>query len=346
MDDREAARAFLRELGASEEQLSAADQERDFQGFVSDVLLARGHTLSLVEVAARCEVEPQRVTAMWRSLGVTVDDPDAPLFSDDDAALARVVLHRGIFSDKFDDVLRVIGSSVARVAEAVVAAYVQVVEAEQEALHASLLERVKQNRDATELAIATGYGLGPLFQHHLREAIDRQRLSQLGIARRELARVAVGFVDLVGFTSLSRRLDPAELSSLVTRFEMRAFEVTASLGGRVVKHIGDEVMFVSLDPVAACRIALALTDAFTDDGIEPRGGLCAGDVLVLHGDYYGPVVNLASRLTDAAVPGEVLVDDAVVTSLTHVTDVAYEPAGRRQLKGFDDTVRVHALLRP
>jgi adenylate cyclase len=145
---------------------------------------------------------------------------------------------------------------------------------------------------------------------------------------------------------LSRRLDPAELSSLVTRFEMRAFEVTASLGGRVVKHIGDEVMFVSLDPVAACRIALTLTEAFTADGIEPRGGLCAGDVLVLHGDYYGPVVNLASRLTDAAVPGEVLVDDAVVAALVDVEDVAYEPAGRRQLKGFDDTVRVHALLRP
>ena len=347
MEDREAARALLRELGASDEQLAAAEQQRDLQGFVSDVLLARGRTLSAADVGARAGADPERVLAMWRALGVTVDDSTSALFSEEDAALTEVVLNRGVFDDeKGDDVLRVIGGSVARIAEAVVAAYVQIVEAELEASHASLLERVKQNQEATELGITVGYGLGPLFQHHLREAIDRQRLSQLGIERRELARVAVGFVDLVGFTSLSARLDPAELSSLVTRFEMRAFDVTASLGGRVVKHIGDEVMFVSLDAVAGCRIALALTEAFTDDGIEPRGGLCAGDVLVLHGDYYGPVVNLASRLTDAAVPGEVLVDDVVVAALVDVADVAYEPAGRRQLKGFDDTVRVHSVTRP
>ena len=70
-------------------------------------------------------------------------------------------------------------------------------------------------------------------------------------------------------------------------------------------------MFVAMDPVAGCELALALMTEFTDDGIQPRGGLAYGDVVARQGDYYGEVVNLASRLADLAIPGEVLADDNV-----------------------------------
>src|SRR5688572_22003933 len=114
MDDREAARELLRDLGASEEQLASAEQQRDLQGFVSDVVLARGRTLTVADVAARAKVDPERVVAMWRALGVTVEDPTAPIFSEEDAGITEIVLHRGVFDDeKGDDVLRVIGGSVA-----------------------------------------------------------------------------------------------------------------------------------------------------------------------------------------------------------------------------------------
>jgi adenylate cyclase len=345
-EDRAAARQLLLDLGATDEQLAAAEGRRDLQGFVSDLVLARGRDLSADDVAGRVGVDIERVVGLWRALGVNVDDPSAPLFTEEDLGITDIILNRGVFSDeKGYDVLRVVGTSLARVAEAVVAAYVQTEEAELEAAHASQLARVQRNLVATELGVAVGNGLGALFQHHLREAIDRQRLSQEGISRRELARVAVGFVDLVGFTSLSHRLDSRDLASLVTRFEVRAFDTTAARGGRVVKHIGDEVMFVALDAAAVCQIALDLTDAFTADGIEPRGGACAGEVLVQHGDYYGPVVNLASRLTDAAVPGEVLVDEMIAEAIASNEEVVAEPAGRRQLKGFDETVRVFTLGR-
>lgn len=345
--DRAAARQLLRELGASDEQLAAAEEGRDLQGFASDLVLSRGRTLGAADIAARCSIDVDRVTSMWRNVGIAVPDDATPLFSEEDAAISEVILTRGVFSDhKGDDVLRVVGGSIARIAEAVVAAYVQIVEPELEEAGATQVERVERNLEATELGIAVGAGLGALFQHHLRQAIDRQRLSQEGTARRELARVTVGFLDLVGFTSLSSRLDPAELAAVVTRFEVRAFDVASELGGRVVKHIGDEVMFVALDPAAACRIALTLTELFLADGTEPRGGLCTGDVLVQHGDYYGPVVNLASRLTDAAVPGEVLADEGLVAVVGEEhAEIAFEPAGRRLLKGFDDTVRVFTLAR-
>ena len=108
---------------------------------------------------------------------------------------------------------------------------------------------------------------------------------------------------------------------------------------RVVKLIGDEVMFVGLDPDATCRFALTLIDAFREDRVIPRGGIVFGEVLFRHGDYYGPVVNRASRIADLAVPGEVLVD----RSVAEVATIATESAGRRVLRGFEDPVEVYSL---
>jgi adenylate cyclase len=65
-----------------------------------------------------------------------------------------------------------------------------------------------------------------------------------------------------------------------------------------------------------------------------------GPVIASGGDLYGPIVNLASRLADIAVPGEVLVNDAIAGT---VTDHAFEPAGRRQLKGFSEPERLWSL---
>jgi adenylate cyclase len=153
-------------------------------------------------------------------------------------------------------------------------------------------------------------------------------------------RLAIGFVDLVGFTSLSRRLPSAELLDLIGRFEARAFEVASARRGRIVKHIGDEVMFAALDANSGCAMAVALMRAFDTEGLEPRGGLVFGDVISRLGDYYGPVVNLASRLADTAIPNELLVDAATATS---ATDFRFDPAGRRLLKGFDAPVEVYSL---
>jgi class 3 adenylate cyclase len=144
--------------------------------------------------------------------------------------------------------------------------------------------------------------LAPVFRHHLRQAIARQRVTQTGVTRRELARLTIGFLDLVGSTSLQSQLDPAEPAAQVTRFETRAFDVTSAGGGRLVKFIGNEIMVAALDLIAGCRIVPDLVEAFTDDGTQTRGGLVFGEVLFRHGDYYGPVVNLAARLVDAAIP--------------------------------------------
>jgi adenylate cyclase len=134
------------------------------------------------------------------------------------------------------------------------------------------------------------------------------------------------------------------LGVFLREFEARAHDVSAECGARVVKLIGDEVMFVAAAVDAACAAALALTAAFDDAGdhVLPRGGLAYGYVLSRGGDYHGSVVNLAARLADQAVPQEVLVDAAVVE---HASDTSFTAGGRRMAKGFAEPIRVWSIDR-
>ena len=192
----------------------------------------------------------------------------------------------------------------------------------------------------SEAALRLGDSMGVIFSHHMRDAIDRQRVTQTLVSERALHRLAVGFVDLVGFTPLSMHTTPTELLELVGAFEVKAFEVASAHDGRIVKHIGDEVMFIALRAADGCAIGRDITAAF-GAGIEPRGGVCFGDVIARHGDYYGKVVNLASRLADLAIPGEVLVDADTAAAASDA--FTFEPAGHRLLKGFDDPIEVFSL---
>jgi class 3 adenylate cyclase len=351
MDDHEAAldqedaavRQWLADLGATPEQIAAAERVHNPDGLASDLVLSRGAILSARDIARRTGLDVETVLAVYRDLGVSVPDPDAPQFTDDDVTLISQLSRAeetGISTGT--EVLRVVAGAIERIAEAAVAVYVQGPEEELRRRHASPLEHTQKNAVATELVMKLGAGLAPVFRHHMRQAVGRQRVTQVGVSRRELARLAIGFVDLVGSTTLQGGLDPAELGAQVTRFETRAFDVVAAGGGRLVKFIGDEIMVAALDPVVGCHIVLDLVEAFTDDGTQPRGGLVFGEVLFRHGDYYGPVVNLAARLVDTAIPGEVLVDASVAEEAKD-EGLSFEPAGRRQVKGFDAPVTVWSL---
>jgi len=181
-----------------------------------------------------------------------------------------------------------------------------------------------------------------LFRLHALRAVERWRHQRGTGARYDVQWLSVGFVDLVGFTEQTRELPPERLADLIVRFEADAYEAVTASGGDVVKLIGDEVMFVADSADAASLVALALNDTFAGGEVTPRGGIACGSVLARGGDFYGPIVNVASRLTGLAVPGEVLVT-------TEVRDAArserlrFDPAGRRQLKGFIDPIQTFAL---
>jgi class 3 adenylate cyclase len=221
-----------------------------------------------------------------------------------------------------------------------VSVYVQTQDPSFDSPNSDILVWAKDQAAVSAAALRLGHSMGSGFAHHMRDAIDRQRAAQVNVTDRFLHRLSVGFVDLVGFTPLTLHTSPSSLLELVGSFEDRAFEVASAYHGRIVKHIGDEVMFVAPDATAGCSIARSITEV-VDSNIEPRGGVCFGDVIARHGDYYGPVVNMASRLADLAIPGEVLVDAETV----RLASGAFEfiPAGRRILKGFEEPLEVHSV---
>jgi len=130
--------------------------------------------------------------------------------------------------------------------------------------------------------------------------------------------VALGFVDLVGSTAWAQTLSLRDQSLALSRFESAAWTSAVLAGGRVVKMIGDEVFFAAPTSEAACRIGLEVCRAADDDDVLPpaRGAVGVGSATPREGDYFGPLVNLLSRLVKAAAPGEVVVTEAVAAELS------------------------------
>lgn len=239
--------------------------------------------------------------------------------------------------------LRVIGGSLTRIAEAAVSLFLSEVEGPHLRAGLTELELARKIYEGAGLVDGLAALLNPLLRRQIQQSIERTRLSSIDAIERLNYRYAVGFVDLVGFTAHSGGLPTAELASFLGRFEAEAHAELARHGARVVKFIGDEVMFVATDPAAACAAALGLVEVFTSglDGVVPRGGLAYGEVLLRSGDYYGTVVNLASRLVDLAVPMEVLVSEPLADAATECT---FEPAGKRLVKGFEHPITVRSLV--
>lgn len=164
--------------------------------------------------------------------------------------------------------------------------------------------------------IARGLLLG-MYRLQLEHQLSTELAASLTRDAAEEVDLAVGFVDVVGYTALSARIDPHELDTVLEAF---AEHVVGTLADEpdvsVVKYLGDAVMLVAPDAVTLVDAMLELTgenEALAD--VPLRGGIATGPVLVREGDYYGPPVNLAARLTDLAQAWSLLADEALVELL-------------------------------
>ncbi len=329
-------RAHLVDSGAKESALVGLN-DKDLIGLAGDLQIAKGLNLTVAQLADRCGAPVERVADLYSSFGLDVDRLSG--FGEGDVEMLSLMLadDMGLVGQVGAELFRVAGRSLRRMAEAAIAIYVQDIENSPELLETDLVEMAGMNAAASELAVAFGNNLGIMFRHHMWMAVRDQRFGQPGDGPPELIGAGIGFVDLVGFTPLSRSLSSADLMSLVEEFEQRAFDVAGRHGGQIVKSIGDEVMIAAPDHGTVIAIAVALVSGFDDDPeIRPCAGVTAGQVVFRLGDYYGPVVNLASRLVDIAEPGEVLTDRGESESDL----ISLHPAGQRTLKGFDEPVDV------
>ena len=146
----------------------------------------------------------------------------------------------------------------------------------------------------------------------------------------------MAFADLVGYTSRSRGMGGRELGAMVEDFESTAAEVIARHGGRVVKTVGDGVLFTTTSAVAVVDMGWTCPRRGTADDRPPlRTGAAYGAVLTRLGDVYSPVVNLASRLTSIARPGTVLVDRELANRLRGQEAYRVRPLHRVSVRGYE-----------
>jgi adenylate cyclase len=145
------------------------------------------------------------------------------------------------------------------------------------------------------------------------------RIEALGANEEDLhtTQVTVGFADIVSFTALSNQIEEDRLGDLVEVFESRCADVVASKRGRVIKSIGDSVLFVNADPIRAYDTAEGIIHVIGKDARMPdvRLGLASGSVLMRMGDVFGPPVNMAARLTAVARRNRIIIDAATAQIL-------------------------------
>lgn len=346
---------LLRALGVPAQEIQAAQAEGTLVLLAIDHL-ALGQDLRY-DLAAACEgtgLPEEELRHIWRSLGFPDPQPGELVFSDVDLGnLAAVadLMHSGIVSPEVTyGMTRVIGSSMARIASALVDAVGS--RAEQ------VLEHPGEDEvtEVLEPIASEGGGFLPIFPLVL-EQVWRRHLQ--AAARRRLLRgdvedgpgLVVGFADLVGFTALAQQVSDEELAEVVDQFEHLAYDVVVAGGGRVVKMIGDEVMFIVDDPLCAAEIALGLADASHDAAelSDVRVGMAIGPVIEREGDAFGATVNLASRATSIAYPGTVVVSPELRASLAEHPQLAFKNMRPRYLKNIGRvslSVLVHATDAP
>jgi adenylate cyclase len=291
--------------------------------------------LTSTEVAREAGLDFDEVRRLWRALGLPPVPEGERRFTRADVEVLRgvrqLVERQGTDPRVLVQLTRVTGQSLARIADAQVSDAAERVrprtqDAAGEEARAELLRRIEILTPTFDRLLAH------VWRHHLVAAL--LRLSAMpSAADRSLV---VGFADLVGFTTVSRALDTRELADMVDRFEAVAYEQIVERGGRVVKMIGDEVMFAVEDAVTAAETALALVEAIKADEALPdvRVGLASGPVLAWEGDLYGPTVNLASRLVNLARAGAVLVSDELGAALGEHADLTLRHLRHVNLRGI------------
>lgn len=297
------------------------------------VLLGAPLSLTRGDVLARVDLPEELVLDVWAALGfpevpdgvVAFTELDVQALEDSAALLATGVVD----SATWLVMARTMGQSLSRLAEAQLDVFRKVsADLEVEDVTGAAL-------GAAGLAVPRVEAL-LLFVWRRQFAAAVQRALASERSPDELASLTVGFVDLVDYTRSSRVWDPARLEQTLEVFERDVSLRVVAVGGRVVKTLGDGVLFTTPTPRGAVEVALETVAAHAADEDLPsvRAGLATGAVLERLGDVYGEAVNLASRLSDEARPSSVLVDRVAAAALDGEPGLVVRPLERRSVRGF------------
>jgi adenylate cyclase len=332
---------YLVSLGATSDDLVAYREE--LPGLASVLAIRGGVGMTLAEAAQRSGLPEEKLRRINRVAGFPDPGPDDRVFGEKFIGVASgMTAAESLFGEEAVlQLLRVMGSALARISDALVSAFLVNVEPAARGEDQVGMSVARANADAAALLPFVGETIDVFLRQHL-IAARRTILGDIADAGYETQRMCVGFVDLVGSTALAHRLTTREFGAVLTEFENLAADTITAAGGRVIKLIGDEVLYTAGDERTACTIALDLTTRLAAHPRVPRvrSGVAGGDVLLRDGDVFGPVVNLAARAVKLAGPAEVVVPPGVATA----AGLRAESLGSQPLKGFDGGIELCRLV--
>lgn len=280
---------------------------------LDDAILRSAPELNALEVAERTGLTIEQTRRLWRALGFPEFVGEKAYTAADVEAVATLMSFVDAGAVDFDmavNLTRGVGQTMARLADWEVSTLV------------SRVEEMERGEEATGSRIGSALKLidevNPPFERllvyawrrHLAAAVGR--IEAMGAKDEDLHTidVSVGFADLVSFTALSNTLDRDEIGDLVEVFESRCQDVVARYGGRIIKSLGDSVLFVTNGAEDAVAVAEGIINVIGRDAKMPdvRLGLASGPVIQRLGDIFGPPVNMAARLTQVARRNRLIVD--------------------------------------
>jgi adenylate cyclase len=334
---------YLDGLGFTAEEMVEAERQGRLFGLAGDVLQGPGRPIHSLRTAADAlGTSVDEVATAWAVMGLRISDPEALALSqaDVDGLQTWVAIKALVGDDAALAFLRVLGNAMARVAEAG-GTMARIAQPDLLVTHSGdELTTAKAYRAVTEITHRFGVLIDAVFRQHIVSA----RTHFEGVITDASASVTcgIGFADLTGFTTLTQILTPTELLDLLVEFGGTVSDLVHADGGRVVKFIGDEVMWVTSTPELLVKVAMDLVEhsRAREAGLQVRAGLGYGSVLAIGGDYFGNPVNLAARLVGAAAPGQILASNDVRDELAAWQAIPQEPL---ILKGFDSPVTAYDL---
>ncbi|PUA81929.1 adenylate/guanylate cyclase domain-containing protein [Nocardioides currus] len=277
-------------------------------------------TLNAAEVAAETGITIDQARRLWRALGFPEMGSERAFTEADVQAVSAVmsIVDSGTLDfDMAVNLTRGAGQTLARLADwevSTLALRVEEIESGDEATGSRVSSALRLIEELTEPFELT---LVYAWRRHLAAAVAR--MEAMGAVHDDLhtVDVTVGFADLVSFTALSNQLDRQQIGDLVEKFETRCQDVVSVHHGRIIKSLGDSVLFVLNDAVQGIEVAEGIIQVIGRDPRMPdvRVGLASGPVVPRLGDIFGPPVNLAARLTAVARRNRLIIDQATADLL-------------------------------
>lgn len=308
-------------------------------GDLEQHVLGEPRVFNAAGLAAATGVDLEQARRLWRALGFPEHGAETAFTRSDAEALSTLVglVDSGLIDfDLAVHLTRAVGQTMARLSDWEVSA-----------LLTRVLELAREQSGDGDDRLAIGLRMIEEFsepfeallvyvwRRHLAAAVARQEA--LGAREEDLhtTRLTVGFADIVQFTALSNQLSEERIGDVVELFEARCADVVAAQRGRVIKSIGDSVLFVHEDPIAAYEIAEGIIAVVGRDPRMPdvRLGLASGLVVQRLGDVFGPPVNMAARLTGVARRNRVIVDPETA-GLLPVDQFETRRLAARPVRGF------------